>query len=349
MRFILVAALILLIAYAIMFLTGYDKPIERINTGGMVHNAQAEEAITFGLPIDCELNTTCFIQNYVDMEPGEGYKNYTCDHHSYDNHKGTDFRLLTEASLKDDVDVLAARDGTVANIRDEVPDINRRENPAYDDTKGCGNVVILRHEQGYTTWYCHMKRGSIRVKKGDSVKAGDVLGTVGLSGNTVFPHLHFAIQKNGEHYDPFTGNRMETSCDQPATRNLWNRDAQKKLEGHRKTAILTVGINGDVPDTDAIKKGTQPPRSLQPDSRALLGWIYIMGPKKDDLIQLTITFPNGNTRVLDHALPKNKAEYVLFSGIKRKTDRWEKGTYQFAFELVRGKKVIDRRVIEHRL
>ncbi|WP_265520711.1 M23 family metallopeptidase [Oerskovia flava] len=56
-----------------------------------------------------------------------------------------------------------------------------------------GNHVVLDHGDGVFSLYAHLRRGSARVAVGDAVRAGDVLGEVGNSGNTSEPHLHVQL------------------------------------------------------------------------------------------------------------------------------------------------------------
>ncbi len=63
-----------------------------------------------------------------------------------------------------------------------------------------GNMVIINHHNGYVTAYSHMK--DLRVTKGRSVTKGDVIGSVGMTGNTNGPHLHYVITKDGKEIDP---------------------------------------------------------------------------------------------------------------------------------------------------
>jgi len=65
---------------------------------------------------------------------------------------------------------------------------------------GYGNHVVIRHGYGYKTLYGHMLR--IKVKAGQSVKRGDVLGWVGSTGKSTGPHCHYEVMKNGEKVDP---------------------------------------------------------------------------------------------------------------------------------------------------
>ncbi len=65
---------------------------------------------------------------------------------------------------------------------------------------GYGNHVLIRHGYGYKTLYGHMLR--TKVKAGQTVKRGDVLGWVGSTGKSTGPHCHYEVMKNGEKVDP---------------------------------------------------------------------------------------------------------------------------------------------------
>lgn len=66
--------------------------------------------------------------------------------------------------------------------------------------RGYGNHVIIDHGFGYQSIYAHMY--DIRVAEGQKVKRGDVLGTVGNTGLSTAPHLHYELVKNGKKIDP---------------------------------------------------------------------------------------------------------------------------------------------------
>jgi peptidoglycan hydrolase-like protein with peptidoglycan-binding domain len=65
---------------------------------------------------------------------------------------------------------------------------------------GYGNLVVVRHRLGYTTWYAHMSR--IAVSAGQSVTGGTTLGYVGSTGHATGPHLHFELRRNAVPIDP---------------------------------------------------------------------------------------------------------------------------------------------------
>lgn len=65
---------------------------------------------------------------------------------------------------------------------------------------GYGNIVMLSHGNGLETRYAHME--SILVSTGDEVTTGQVIGTIGSTGNSTNPHLHFEVRINGVPQDP---------------------------------------------------------------------------------------------------------------------------------------------------
>ena len=93
-------------------------------------------------------------------------------------------------------EILSVADGVVTEIKDAIPQnspgINSRAVPITMETIG-GNHVIVDIGENRFAFYAHMQPGSLRVKVGDKVKRGDVLGLVGNSGNSTEPHLHFQI------------------------------------------------------------------------------------------------------------------------------------------------------------
>src|SRR5262249_10514520 len=93
-------------------------------------------------------------------------------------------------------EVVAVADGVVSEIKDGIP-----ENVALTPERAvtinvetiAGDHVILSLANGRFALYAHLQPGSLRVKKGDRVRLGQVLGLLGNSGNSDAPHLHFHI------------------------------------------------------------------------------------------------------------------------------------------------------------
>lgn len=65
-----------------------------------------------------------------------------------------------------------------------------------------GYYCKIRHDETLVTLYCHFKKGTLRVKKGDKVVKGEILGYMGSTGRSTGAHLHFGISLFGEWVDP---------------------------------------------------------------------------------------------------------------------------------------------------
>ena len=105
-------------------------------------------------------------------------------------------RLNNGNYYAEDHDALAVADGMAVAVKDglpeNVPGANSRAVPITLETVG-GNHVILDIGNGRYAFYAHLRPGSLRVKVGDRVKRGAVIGKVGNTGNSTEPHLHFHI------------------------------------------------------------------------------------------------------------------------------------------------------------
>jgi murein DD-endopeptidase MepM/ murein hydrolase activator NlpD len=67
---------------------------------------------------------------------------------------------------------------------------------------GSGNLVVVEHGHGFSTFYAHNRKLSVRV--GEKVKRGDVISYAGSTGNSTGPHVHYEIWKNGKPVNPRT-------------------------------------------------------------------------------------------------------------------------------------------------
>ncbi len=208
---------------------------------GLLPAAAAAAPPQLALPLSCQPGTTCWIVNYVDLDPGDGVRDYTCGVATYNTgthnaHNGTDFAIRDLKAMRDGVPVLAAAPGRVAGVRDGMADVSVRDTgPAAVANRECGNGVRIDHGDGWASQYCHMRSGSIAVAKGQTVTAGQPLGLVGLSGLSEFPHLHFQVDKDGVPTDPFIGEaRTSASECGLGEHQLWNRgNARRAAVSHR--------------------------------------------------------------------------------------------------------------------
>ena len=153
--------------YAFKFVSDSVKNISDFydEEGNMLRSQFLKSPIKFQYRISSRYNLNRRIKYY-------GYK--------LRPHRGTDF------AARIGTPILATASGTVTKSE-------RRG--------GNGNYVKIKHNSTYSTQYLHMKRR--KVKKGQYVKQGDVIGWVGMTGNTGGPHVCYRFWKNGKEVDPF--------------------------------------------------------------------------------------------------------------------------------------------------
>jgi hypothetical protein len=293
------------------------------------------DAPAFSFPVDCDYGRTCFIQNYVDTRPGQGYADHTCGHLSYHGHDGTDIRLRDRAAMRRGVAVTAAAGGTVARTRNSMPDVLYSQNdPARIQGREAGNGVVIRHGAGWETQYSHLKQGSIVVEPGDRVARGQELGQIGLSGRTEFPHVEFTVRHQGTPLDPFTALPGEAGCDSDGV-TLWSDSAKATLD-YIAPAVLGAGFAPQRPDAETARDGGYAGRQLPPDAGILAFWVNLMGPQAGYVQHFRVTGPNGG-EVLDHtqALSRDQARRFSFVGRRKPEVGWPDGCYTGTYVLKR--------------
>ena len=147
-------------------------------------------------------------EGFVGRLPFEGNWYVAAEHSALDNHR----RFVAEAFAYDflkigpdgrsyqgtggrnsdyfayGLDVLAAADGEVVYMRNDIPE--NLPGQAMAATPG-GNAIVIRHSDTLYTYYAHMRPGGMKVGVGDQVLKGEPIGEVGNSGDSVEPHIHF--------------------------------------------------------------------------------------------------------------------------------------------------------------
>ena len=96
--------------------------------------------------------------------------------------------------------IYAPASGKIIAVENTIPDnsfnganIIPPELPAGADSLGMGNYVIIDHENGEYSILLHMEKGSVKVKMGEDILAGELIGNVGFSGDAICPHLHYTM------------------------------------------------------------------------------------------------------------------------------------------------------------
>lgn len=111
--------------------------------------------------------------------------------HGYDGHTGQDLALDRGNPI------VAAAAGTVERTK-VICTIEGASRCSY------GRYVVIDHGGGVTTWYAHMNGFASGLSPGRKVKAGQVIGYVGSTGNSTGPHLHFEVRRDMQPIDPMT-------------------------------------------------------------------------------------------------------------------------------------------------
>ncbi len=206
--------------------------------GKLTINSNSE--VTFGWPIKMADHVSDYgvygLSNFVDLNSAfpNQLQDYMCGTRTYDlengyNHAGIDIFNWPNTWLKmdnDDVEIVAAAPGTIVAKLDG----NYDRNCSF---VGTWNAVYVRHIDGSTAFYGHMKNGSLTEKEiGESVEEGEYLGVVGSSGQSTGPHLHFEVHDaDGNVFDPYKG-----SCS-TVSESSWK--TQKPYYESRVNAVRT--------------------------------------------------------------------------------------------------------------
>lgn len=289
-------------------------------------------AIELGSPIDCPVPDSCLVQNFVDVDPGPAAADHACAGLTYDGHKGVDVRLPDLAAMAGGIAVLAAAPGVVSRVRDGEPD-----DGVARDGRACGNGVVIAHDGGWETQYCHLRQGSVTARPGQAVAAGEAIGLVGLSGLTEFPHVHFSVRDpQGHVVDPHTGLGMGAGCDAAPDRPLWSAAAAQAL-AHRAPALLVSGFTGAASDHMAVIDGAAPRAPAARDAPTLVFFARAIGLAPGDVMRMTLRGPEGfaPTRTATEPMVRHRAQQALFVGRRRPSGGFPAGRYE-------GRVVIER-------
>lgn len=136
-------------------------------------------------------------------------------------HTGVDFAAPTGTAIR------ASGDGSVDFVGTQ---------------NGYGNIVILKHWNGYSTAYAHMSRFASGLRKGDKVSQGDVIGYVGATGWATGPHLHYEFRVNNQPRDPMSAKVPNA---QPLSTAQMQRFQTVANDMNRRIALLRLQKTDD--------------------------------------------------------------------------------------------------------
>ncbi len=148
--------------------------------------------------------------------------------------------------------IYAVADGTVVDVKDGIALNTPGSKPKPTFSHALGNSVVVDIGNGHYAFYAHMIPGSITVKTGDEVKAGDVLGLLGNTGNSDAPHLHFHICRTLDvifsEGDPFLVKNYTVQDRIPDVFGFWFSNGTWNGTSELKGYAMAMPANGDVVD-----------------------------------------------------------------------------------------------------
>lgn len=279
-------------------------------------------------PLVCEAGQACFIIGYPDMDKApDSAKDYACGPATSEADPFLRIGLPDVATLTLGLFVVAADKGRVIDASDGLPDlVASSKSQIKKGTPVCGNGIVIDHGAGMTTAYCHLKRGSIRVKTGDHVERGQVIANVGQSGVALWPQLGFSIQKNGYAIDPITGGSDAEGCGFKPRSVL---ELPEAFKTYQPAAIVNLGfaIGPQTSQNVALGKAERFAQ-IAPSSPTMTLWGMVVGLKKGDVVKTSLA--DGRGRIFHQqslVMDKDKDRQLINFSRQRGYAYWRAGTY----------------------
>ncbi len=288
--------------------TYQDVQLTGTAVSGIDFNAteSTTESLVLHNPMSGIENKDWTINNYLDLSAGSNI-DYRDNSRSYDGHTGTDFDVASFRQMDQGYQILAAADGVVEQKVDGFSDRN------VDCVSNYGNYVLLRHANGWKTFYMHLRSDNTLVNVGDEVAVGDPIGIVGSSGCSTQPHLHFEVRNpNGNSICPFDNNMWDTAP-------VYDSPVQ---------LMDTVLADGGIASGDSDRAMKDPPAVNSTTGRLyrLFGFgIHMGGGTGAETITQSVIRPDGTTQLSNiyTSAYGHRWWYVNFYPNRRGTWRFE--------------------------
>lgn len=285
------------------------------------------KAFELQFPVSCQIMGDCWVTNLVDLRGNNNQnEDYMCGKKSTNNSNSTHISLRNPSQTSRNYAVIAAEDGIIKTAR---------------NVGGfCGYRIVIDHGNGWETSYCHLKPKTIIVNEGDAVKQGQIIGALGMSGQANWPHLSFAVIRNGMIFDPYSGRSNIEGCTTTNLSPLWKDNISPPYEPAHLTGIgFTIGY----PTDPQIIHGMDPAAEISSKTTQIALWGMMMNILKGDDIHMQILNPYGEIYNETHIIAKaNRDYYPIYYSVNRKNMLWDLGHYIGKITITRnvnGKKI----------
>ena len=231
--------------------------------------------------------------------------------------------------------MIAAAAGEVIVADDGIEDrLMQDTGPGKTPRERNGNRVAIHHGDGWVTTYAHLMKGTLAVKVGERVARGQKLGLIGLSGNSDFPHVHFAVSHGNQVLDPFTTQAPDSGCGRPGA-SLWSAAAQAQL-AYSSGGLLSAGFLGHQPSHREVMDGISNAARLSDASPVLIFYASAWGLQEGDTQTMAILDPDGKVFVeKTEAVERNRATTSRWIGRRLRGQAWPAGTYRGIYRVER--------------
>ena len=277
-------------------------------------------ALEFQFPVACRIMQDCWITNHVDLRGTSILKeDYMCGQKATDQYPSTDISLGSYAALAQNIAVIATADGNVRS--------------AGNVGGACGHRIIIDHDNGWASSYCHLKPETIQIREGTPVKRGQIIAAVGMSGAAEWPRLSFTLTRNGMIFDPFSGRTTLEGCE-ATSHSLWVGGINPPYE---PAHITSIGFSTGFPSSAEIMRGMDSVPSASTEIPRLSLWGMMMNTAYGDRVNLVIKSPDN--RILKEETIEMESDdhyFPLYFTATRNNMVWEPGLYRGTLTLTRN-------------
>ena len=277
-------------------------------------------AIELAFPVACHVMTDCWITNHVDLRGTTNLsEDYMCGRKTIPQSKLTHISLGSLSQAQQNYAVVAMADGLIESV---------------SDVGGfCGNRIVIAHESGWKSSYCHLKPDTFLVSEGAKVKRGQILAALGMSGQTEWPRLAFGLTRNGMVFDPFSGRTTLEGCE-AESKPLWIGGFNPPYE---PAHVTSIGFSSGFPTNNDIMVGLDHMQKAPTDVRRLSLWGMMMNTMKGDRIVLKIETPDNRILKEEEITLDNDERYLpIYFTVSRNNMIWDPGLYKGIITITRN-------------